>query len=50
MHRSAIDVLSFQCLEKNKKYELKTMSKEYIIYEGKIQEVQNRLQNVCDYN
>jgi hypothetical protein len=26
------------------------MSKEYIIYEGKIQEAHNRLQDIHDYN
>jgi hypothetical protein len=33
-----------------KKYNLKTMSKGYIIYEREIQEVQNTLQDVHDYN
>jgi hypothetical protein len=33
-----------------KKYNLKTMSKEYIIYETEIQEVQNRLQDVYNYS
>jgi hypothetical protein len=35
--------------EEYRKHNLKTMSKEYIIYEREIQKVQNRLQDVHDY-
>jgi hypothetical protein len=43
----------FRAKQKKKEYKnhnLKTLSKEYIIHEGKIQEVQNRLQYIHDNN